>query len=415
MKSSAEHAANIVMDVLIRAGFQAFLVGGCVRDLIMCVEPKDYDVCTNATPNQVMALFPNTVAVGASFGVVRIQISKPQSREKFEIECATFRADGEYTDGRRPDTVSFSKTLEEDVVRRDFTINGLAMDNEGKLVDLIGGLQDIQNRVIRAIGDPRKRIEEDSLRMLRAVRFAARFDYTIDFDTKLAIIQMAHTIHRVSQERITDEILKMMSGPRPYIALWQLDALGLLANIFPNFPMREQFELVARKLDLLKNADPMVGLVVLLGEFENVEFLNTLDRMKLSTEQKKIATTAFTFRGLLEFFETKESTDDATVIRFKRLPGFKEALEVFRIDCLLKNNGLLYSAVKNRILSMDAHPTPLITGRDLITAGYTPGPIFTTVLHELETLQLNGVINTQEQALNIAKVMIAEVGTTLQE
>jgi tRNA nucleotidyltransferase/poly(A) polymerase len=421
MSNGPSIAAGKVMETLLQAGFQAFLVGGCVRDQIMGVEPKDYDVTTDATPDQVMALFPHTVAVGASFGVVRIQI------DETEIEVATFRADGEYTDGRRPDTVSFSKTLEEDVVRRDFTINGLAMDINGKVTDLVGGMVDIHNKIVRAIGNPYKRIEEDSLRMLRAVRFAARFDSKIDPATQLTILRSAHMIHRVSQERITDEILKMLSGPRPLVALRLLAETTLLTEIFPEFKNNdeifcrdENLDLsqvlrlgrVTPKMSLLSNASPMVGLVVLLSEFKDEEFFAVLDRMKLSSEEKKIATTAFTFRHELQHFP---NVDNATVVRFKRLPGYKEALTVFNVECMRgKNRTNADCLVLPRVEALDAYPPPLVTGRDLIAAGHTPGPVFTPVLRELETLQLNGVIDSKEQALHIAKVMIAAEAGTLQ-
>jgi poly(A) polymerase len=432
MWSGPSIAAGKVMETLLQAGFQAFLVGGCVRDQIMGVEAKDYDVTTDATPDQVIALFPHTVAVGASFGVVRVQVGKDFAGNTIEIEVATFRADGDYTDGRRPDTVSFSKTLEEDVVRRDFTINGLAMDIDGKIVDHVGGLIDIHIKVVRAIGNPVKRFQEDSLRMLRAVRFAARFDFKIEPATQLTILRSADTIHRVSQERITDEILKMLSGPRPWMALRLLGETTLLTEIFPEFKLNDEFFCreegvdshilrlgrVMPKMSLLSNAKSLVGLVVLLSEFKDEEFFAVLERMKLSTEEKKIVITAFTFRHMLHEYANPELVDVATLVRFMRLPGADEAIRVFQTECMRGASAhrgpddIRLQARMDQIKNIN--PVPLVTGRDLIAAGYKPGPIFTPVLREIETMQLNGVINTTEQALNIAKVMIAAETGTLQ-
>jgi len=198
--------ANSICETLRRSGFQAFLVGGCVRDLLLGREPADYDVATDATPEQVMGLFPEHVAVGAQFGVILIP------RDELKVEVATFRSDVGYSDGRHPDRVIFSKTAQDDVQRRDFTINGLLMRHDtGEVLDYVSGQADLKARVIRAIGDPDRRFTEDKLRMLRAVRFAARFGFEIENDTFRAIRRHVKEIGQVSAERLRDELSKMLT------------------------------------------------------------------------------------------------------------------------------------------------------------------------------------------------------------
>src|SRR5271169_198933 len=211
-----EHANNVVRE-LRRHGFQAYLAGGCVRDMLLGLQPTDYDVTTDATPNDVMRIFPETYAVGAQFGVVLVPVPKDGhsavAEHRHPIEVATFRSDGAYSDGRHPDQVQYSKSPEEDVRRRDFTINGLLMDplDGDRVLDFVGGRADLAGGIIRAIGDPERRLNEDKLRMLRAVRFAARFGYTIDPPTFAAIQQLAPMIHQVSRERVRDELTKMLT------------------------------------------------------------------------------------------------------------------------------------------------------------------------------------------------------------
>jgi poly(A) polymerase len=302
VKSTLE-AANIVMRTLTEAGFQAFLVGGCVRDRVMGETPKDFDVTTDATPEQVMALFDYTIPVGISFGVVRILVKADPTDsivDASEIEVATFRADGEYTDGRRPDTVSFSSTVQDDVSRRDFTINGLVMNAAGEVKDFVGGLEDVQNQQIRCIGDPAKRFNEDSLRMLRAVRFAARFDFKIEANTLAAITERADTLSRVSQERITDELLKMFGGPRPGMALRLLAETTLLFQVFPELRFVGAEDAVSRFNRLLRKVDPLdfefenplVVLALVLLRVERSKRQAVIERLKLSNEQAETVTLA---------------------------------------------------------------------------------------------------------------------------
>src|SRR4030088_1760290 len=186
-----------IVETLRQQGFHAYLVGGCVRDLLLGRDPKDYDVATSATPEQVMSIFPETYAVGAQFGVVLVP--SPEG----DVEVATFRSDIGYSDGRHPDEVRFSRDPREDVARRDFTINGMLLDPlTNEVLDFVGGRKDLEDKIIRTIGDPERRFAEDKLRMLRAVRFAARFRYSIEPSTWAAIQKLAPAIHIVSRERV---------------------------------------------------------------------------------------------------------------------------------------------------------------------------------------------------------------------
>src|SRR5271165_6601102 len=235
-----EHATNIVRELRQR-GFQAYFAGGCVRDTLLGLAPTDYDVATDATPPEVMRVFPDTYAVGAQFGVVLVpappdtpRLPTPSEHPNY-VEVATFRNDGAYSDGRHPDQVSYSTDPKEDVQRRDFTINGLLMDplEDNRVLDFVGGRADLQAGIIRAIGDPECRFAEDKLRMLRAVRFAARLDYTIEPATFAAIQRMAPGIQQVSRERVRDELTKMLTEGHARSAFELLDSSGLLRQVLP--------------------------------------------------------------------------------------------------------------------------------------------------------------------------------------
>jgi len=241
MPDPHQHATNIVRTLRER-GHQAYLVGGCVRDLLLNREPADYDIATDATPQRVMEIFPETFAVGAQFGVVLVPLPKNEMGtsavgpdEKVPVvEVATLRSDVGYSDGRHPDEVRFSKDPREDVRRRDFTINGLLLDPEtNEVLDFVGGREDLKARIIRTIGEPEDRFGEDKLRMLRAVRFAARFEYKIDPATLAAIQQLAPQIHQVSRERVRDELTKMLTEGRARRAFELLDESRLLKEVLP--------------------------------------------------------------------------------------------------------------------------------------------------------------------------------------
>ncbi len=231
------------MQTLRQRGFQAYWVGGCVRDLLLGRDPKDYDVATDATPEQVMGIFPETYAVGAQFGVVlvpvpetdpSIDVSAGASSKAHEVEVATFRSDVGYSDGRHPDEVRFSRDPREDVARRDFTINGMLLDPlSGEVLDFVGGRKDLEAGIIRTIGDPEQRFGEDKLRMLRAVRFAARFGYSIEPATLAAMRKLAEQIQVVSRERVRDELTRMLTEGHARRAFLLLDESGLLRPVLP--------------------------------------------------------------------------------------------------------------------------------------------------------------------------------------
>src|SRR5208283_4363298 len=234
--------ATSIVHTLRQRGFQAYLVGGCVRDLLLGREPKDYDVATDATPDQVMRIFPETYAVGAQFGVVLVPAPDSESGGSGEgdasksrtVEVATFRSDLGYSDGRRPDEVRFSRDPREDVARRDFTINGMLLDPvSGGVLDFVGGREDLEAGIVRVIGDAERRFGEDKLRMLRAVRFAARFEYVIETGTQAAIQRFAREIDVVSRERVRDELTKMLIEGHARRALLLLDETGLLPEVLP--------------------------------------------------------------------------------------------------------------------------------------------------------------------------------------
>lgn len=235
-------AALEIIRTLRDAGHQAYLAGGCVRDQLLHREPADYDVATSATPAQVMEVFPDTYAVGAQFGVVLVPLLEEErssanghvSRESHAVEVATFRSDLSYSDGRRPDEVRFSLDPREDVARRDFTINGMLLDPaSGEVLDFVGGRKDLEAGVIRTIGDPERRFGEDKLRMLRAVRFAARFEYEIEPGTMAAIQFLAREIQVVSRERVRDELTRMLTEGHGLRAFLLLDESGLLKQVLP--------------------------------------------------------------------------------------------------------------------------------------------------------------------------------------
>ncbi len=235
--------ATSIVQTLRQQCFQAYLVGGCVRDLLLLREPKDYDVATNATPHQVMNIFPETYAVGAQFGVVLVPAPDSDvastggeiTSKSRAVEVATFRSDIGYSDGRHPDEVRFSRDPQEDVARRDFTINGMLLDPvSGEVFDYVGGRADLKSGIIRTIGDPEHRFSEDKLRMLRAVRFAARFEYTIEPATFAAMQKLAAQIEVVSRERVRDELTRMLTEGHARRAFLLLDASGLLKHVLPD-------------------------------------------------------------------------------------------------------------------------------------------------------------------------------------
>jgi len=443
--------ATEIVRTLRSQGYQAYFAGGCVRDLLLAREPADYDVATEATPDQVMAIFPQTYAVGAQFGVVLVPAPEAASESEPQeagpsraglVEVATFRSDVGYSDGRHPDEVRFSHDPKEDVQRRDFTINGmmldpLAADWKKGILDYVGGRDDLQSRRIRAIGDPRRRFAEDKLRMLRAVRFAARFGYTIEPATFRAIRELAAQIHQVSHERVREELTKMLVEGHARQAFLLLDQSGLLHEVLPEI---EAMKGVQQPPEFHPEGDVFVHTLLLLEKLphpcpptlawgallhdvgkpptfrvapDRIRFDGHVEvgvkmaeeicrRLRFSNEDTKqiLALVANHMR-----FADVERMKDSTFKRFVRMPRFDEHLELHRIDCESSHGDLsLYSFTREKMQAIPPEamrPEPLVTGDDLIAAGYPPGPRFKEILSAVEDGQLEGRLLSKEAALRM--------------
>lgn len=394
--------------------------------MLLGVEPKDYDIATSATPNEVAGLFERTVAVGAAFGVQIVILPQGQ------FEVATFRSDGDYHDGRRPSHVEFVDE-KEDALRRDFTINAMFYDlRQQKVVDYVGGQSDLQDGILRTVGNPQDRFSEDHLRLLRAVRFAARLKYDIAPQTLEALGRMAHLIERTSAERIRDEILKMLTEGGARRAFELLDATGLLAHVLPEIesmkgveqppqfhPEGDVFEHTLLMLEKLDNPVPALALGALLHDvgkprtqsFEDrIRFNNHCKvgarmsekicrRLRLSNDvTERVAWLVEQHMRVAAIPEMRESKRK----RFVREEGFAELLELCRLDCLASHNSTgTIDWIKEYIAALkpeEVRPKPLLSGRDLIDMGYEPGPLFAEILAGIEDAQLEGLLRDREQA-----------------
>ena len=442
MLSARDRATEIVRTLRDR-GHQAYLVGGCVRDLLLRREPADYDVATDAPPEHVMRIFPRTWAVGAQFGVVLVPVEEEKQVLRYAhddselraVEVATFRSDGLYSDGRHPDQVTYTRDPKEDVQRRDFTINGLLLDPlNNEVLDYVGGRADLNAGIIRTIGQPERRFAEDKLRMLRAVRFAARFGYRIDSATFEAIRALRFQIHQVSRERIREELVKMLTEGHARCAFELLDQTGLLKEILPEVDRMHGVEqppqfhpegdVWVHTLLLLDGLPAKVSPTLAMGallhdvgkpptfrvapdriRFDGhvevgvrmaEEICHRLRFSKHDTEQ-----IAFLVANHMRFADAKEMKP-ATLKRLFRLPGFDEHLELHRLDCMASHRDLtLYNFVREQLACLPAEqilPRPLLTGDDLIAMGYTPGPQFKQILAAVEDAQLEGHLQDAEEA-----------------
>lgn len=415
-----------------------------MRDLLLGREPADYDVATDATPDQVMALFPESVAVGAKFGVILI----PRGAHK--VEVATFRSDVSYSDGRRPDAVIYAKSPEEDVHRRDFTINGLLMrHNTGEILDFVGGRSDLKAGIIRAIGDPYKRFEEDKLRLLRAVRFAARFGFEIEAETFRAIRKHAKDIAQVSPERIRDELTKMLTEGAAANAFRLLDQTWLLQNVLPEISAMKG---VAQPPQYHPEGDVWVHTCMMLDGIpagstitfawgvllhdvgkpptfrsaaetgDRIRFDGHVEvgirmgeeicrRLKMSNnETEQILSLIANHMKFKDAGQMRSST----LKRFVRQPKFDEHLALHKLDCLSSHRHLeTYEFVLQFLEHTPPEqvaPSKLLTGDDLIYMGFSPGPEFKEVLRAVEDAQLEGSIQTREEALDLAAKALKAVG-----
>ena len=424
--------ANSICDTLENAGFQAFLVGGCVRDILLERDPADYDVATNATPEQVLKLFPEGLEVGAQFGVILVP------GDGIKVEVATFRSDVGYTDGRHPDRVVYANSPREDVKRRDFTINGLLMRHDtGEILDFVDGQADLRAGIIRAIGEPR-RFAEDKLRMLRAVRFAARFAYEIEPETFKAIRKHAREIKQVSRERIRDELTKLLTEGAARQGFELLDLCWLLEIVLPEIAALEGVEqppeyhpegdVWIHTLMMLEGlpagVSPTLAWGVLLHDggkpatFRSAA--ETGDRIRFDGHVDVGVAMGREILGRLRFsnddteqilalvehhmkFKDVKRMRPATLKRFVRLPHFAEHLALHRLDCLSSHRNLeAYEFVENflRLTPPEVvRPAKLVTGEDVLRLGYVAGPLIGKILAEVEEAQLNGELGSKEEAI----------------
>ena len=411
--------ALAVVRRLREAGHVAYFAGGCVRDELLGLTPKDYDVATDAPPDRVRELFRNTQPVGAAFGVILVRHRRSQ------IEVATFRTDLSYRDGRRPEGVRFT-TAEQDAKRRDFTINGLFLDPvESRVIDYVGGQEDLKNKVLRAIGDPDERFAEDHLRLMRAVRFAARFGLTIEPATAQAIGRHADRLKQISPERVGDELRAMLPLPTRLAAwemLWKFSLLHVIFRTLPQKPGPEPYERYGGPLfpELMPGESvpfplALAALVQCYRASARLPHPNTfLDMpevsrsvqacrttLKISNEESDFMTGVLHLGPLL----AEDPPTVATMKRFLATPTSYWARAM--LDALLRSNQTLVRIAWlrqqfERLEREEVAPPPLVTGDDLTAAGLKPGPLFKRVLDATYDAQLEGRVTTKEEALRMA-------------
>ncbi len=400
-------AARIVAR-LREAGHRALFAGGCVRDRLLGRPIADVDIATSARPEEVRRLFRRTIGVGAAFGVI-VVIDRPREGEAVHFEVATFRSDGDYGDGRRPDSITFCDDRE-DALRRDLTVNALFWDpDEGNVIDHVGGVADIEARVIRAVGDPRERFAEDHLRLLRAARFAARLDFELEAETAAAIRELAPKVATVSAERIRDEMTKIITHPSRRRGLELTAELGLLAIVLPEVDALRAGDGARWKqtLGILERleAKPTETLLWggLLHELDAKTADAILERLRFSTKARVRAVELVRDAGR---FGEARTMSTAALKRFLRRDGFEEHLELHRVDRLAAGAALDdFEHCRDRLAAWRAappadglRPPPLVTGGDLKGWGYPPGPAFKTILTAVEDAQLEGTLRSKDEA-----------------
>jgi putative nucleotidyltransferase with HDIG domain len=425
---TARDLALAIVRRLRESGHAAYFAGGCVRDMLLGREPKDYDVVTDAPPGRVHEIFPDALAVGAQFGVMLVR------RERIPVEIATFRSDHPYLDGRRPSGVTFTSSAEEDVKRRDFTINGLLLDPLGdQVLDFVGGRADLDAKIVRAIGAPVERFREDRLRMMRAVRFAARLGFAIEPATFEAIRSEAAYTHQVAPERVRDELVRILTEGGARRGFELLDAAGLLNQILPEIsamkgvaqppefhPEGDVWVHTLLMLEMLEHPTPTLAMGVLLHDVGKPPTFRIAERIRFDGHVEVGAKMAEEICGRFRFarrqieqivalvknhlrFKDAPRMKESTLKRFLRLEAFEEHLELHRLDCLSSHRNLEnYRLVLNAWQTLPREvirPPRLLTGRDLIRAGYPPGPLFHTILQAVEEAQLENQVSTPEEAL----------------
>jgi poly(A) polymerase len=439
--------AERICRILKEAGYQAYFVGGCVRDILLEREPADYDVATDATPDRIRELFSRSfvvLEVGAKFGVMLVgETADSEDDPIVTVEVATFRSDVGYSDGRHPDNVVFSKTAQEDVKRRDITINALLMDPETKeVLDFVDGREDLSAGIIRAIGNPDERFSEDKLRLVRAVRFAARLHYAIEAQTFQAIQKLAPEIKQVSPERLRDELTKLLTEGAARWGFELLDETKLLPEILPEIARMKGVE---QPPQYHPEGDVWIHTLVMLQQLpvgcpatlawgvllhdvgkpatfkpasqtgDRIRFDGHVEvgvrmaeeicrRLRFSNEDTaQIAALVANHMKFKDVLQMKPST----LKRFARLNRFDEHLELHRLDCLsshrMLNNYDFVQAFVRETPAEQIRPARLVTGNDLVALGLQPGPSFKQILDLVEEAQLNDLIHTREEAIEFLK------------
>ena len=428
MAVSTRAQAISIVQRLRAEGYESYLAGGCVRDMLLAKVPQDYDIATSAKPEDVQRIFPVTVPVGAQFGVILVMI------DGAPFEVASFRHDGPYLDGRRPSAVRYG-TLKDDIQRRDFTINGMVYDPiADRIIDLVGGQDDIRLGLVRAIGDPRARFEEDRLRMIRAVRFAASLKFAIDPPTFAAMQNLAPTIAVISWERIGDEVTRILTEGGARRGFELLDRSGLLQNILPEIvamkgtaqtpdyhPEGDVFTHTLLLLSHLGSPSETLAYGCLLHDVakpvcirqdgDRITFYGHTEQgaemaeailKRLKRGRAVWERVAYLVRNHLRLVQAPQMRL-STLKRFLREDGIEELLELARIDALSSNGDLSYYQFcqerRGELNQDEIRPEPLVRGGDLIALGFKPGPQFKEILRQVEDAQLGGELHGRDQAI----------------
>ena len=426
-----EVQARAVVQRLQNAGFLAFYAGGCVRDTLLGLTPKDYDIATSARPEEVQSLFPRTVAVGAHFGVICVL------EGAYSFDVATFRSDEAYVDGRHPSAVTFS-TPQLDAERRDFTINGMFFDPiRDEVIDYVHGCEDLKSGILRAIGDPAQRFREDRLRLLRGVRFAATFGFEVEPATWQAVRENAAEIHVVSAERIREELVRIFTSPTRVRGFDLLNASGLMVQILPEIealkgceqppqfhPEGDVYVHTRRMLELLPeqtslplvfsvlfhdigkpatySLDPAEGRIRFSGHDKVGAEMTVAVMERLRFSREEIDATAEAVANHM-IFKDVQSMRVARLKRFMARPYFTDELELHRVDCA-SSHGMLdnYEFLREKreeFANEPLIPPPLVNGRDVLALGWKPGPKIGEILEAVQTRQLEGTLTNREEAL----------------
>ena len=428
-----------IIEILSDAGFESYIVGGAVRDLLIEKNPKEYDICTSATPNEINKIFKKSKLVGQSFGVSIVL------QDKYAFEIATFREDFDYLDGRHPDKVKYTKNVEHDVKRRDFTVNGLLFDPiANKIIDYCDGLLDLKNKIIRTIGDPFERFSEDYLRILRAIRFSNQLNFEIEKKTSIAMDELSHKVVNISIERVRDEISKILLSLSPARGIKLLDKYHILNTFIPEIlemkniqqppdfhPEGDVFVHTCLVLDKLSESTSENSIEVVYGAlFHDIGKPDTYDktdrirfnrheyvgankaekickRLKFSNKQTELIVSLV--KEHMKFGNIK-NMKKSTFKKFVSMENFNDHLKLHKADCLGSHGDLsLYDFTLQKLDQLNNEPIlpkPLLNGNDLIDLGIKPGPIYKSILSKIFDDQLEGNIKSRDEALIKLKEVI---------